>query len=58
MSFGKNMLKLGKKADGTKYAAEDLANVELDEVKKMIEAQLPNAFNSKAKKAAPKKKAK
>jgi len=53
--FGKNMLKLGKKADGTKYAAEDLANVELDEVKKMIEAQLPNAFNSKAKKAAPKK---
>jgi DNA topoisomerase-1 len=53
--FGKNMLKLGKKADGTKYAAEDLANVELDEVKKMIEAQLPNAFSSKAKKAAPKK---
>lgn len=53
--FGKNMLKLGKKADGTKYAAEDLANVELDEVKKMIEAQLPNAFNSKAKKAGTKK---
>jgi DNA topoisomerase-1 len=49
------MLKLGKKADGTKYTAEDLADVPLDDVKKMIEAQLPNAFNAKAKKAAPKK---
>ncbi len=47
--FNKKMLKLGKKADGGKYAAEDLANIELEEVKKMIEIQVPNAFAKKTK---------
>jgi len=60
--FGKKMLKLGKKADDTKYAAEELANISLDDVKKIIEAQMPDAFTKKAakkattKKAAPKEK--
>lgn len=54
--FGKKMLKLGKKADDTKYTAEDMATVSLDEVKKIIEAQVPNAFAKKTK-AAPAKKA-
>jgi DNA topoisomerase-1 len=51
------MLKLGRKADGQKYAAEDLADIELETVKKMIEEQVPNAFSKKtpAKKAAKKK---
>jgi DNA topoisomerase-1 len=55
--FGKKMLKLGKKADDTKYTSEELSSVPLDDVKKMIEAQVPNAFVKKAakKKAAPKK---
>jgi DNA topoisomerase-1 len=57
--FGKKMLKLGKKADDSKYTADDLATVSLDDVKKMIEAQVPNAFAKKtkapAKKAAAKK---
>jgi DNA topoisomerase-1 len=48
------MLKLGKKADGTKYSPEDLANVELEEIKKMIEEQVPGAFTKKTK--APAKK--
>jgi DNA topoisomerase-1 len=56
------MLKLGKKPDDTKYTAEELSSVSLDDVKKMIEAQVPDAFMKKAakktatKKAAPKKK--
>jgi len=59
--FGKKMLKLGKKADDTKYTSEELANVSLDDVKKMIEIRMPDAFVKKAakktatKQAAPKK---
>jgi DNA topoisomerase I, bacterial len=57
--FGKKMLKLAKKADDTKYTAEELATISLDEVKKMIEVQVPDAFVKKGAKkaAAPKKKA-
>ncbi len=55
--FQKKMLKLGKQADGNKHTAETLAEIELDEVKRLIEEQLPGAFTKKttAKKAAPKK---
>jgi DNA topoisomerase I len=59
--FGKKMLKLGKKSDDTKYTAAELAAISLDDVKKMIEVQMPDAFMKKAakkavtKKAAPKK---
>lgn len=54
--FGKLMIKLGRKADGEKYAAEDLTDVSLDEVKKMIVAEMPDAFTKKAtKKSATKK---
>ncbi|TAH06285.1 MAG: type I DNA topoisomerase [Sphingobacteriales bacterium] len=60
--FNKKMLKVGFKADNTKYTAEELATVSLEEVKKMIEVQVPNAFAKKgkatAKKAAAKKAAK
>jgi DNA topoisomerase-1 len=65
IKFNKKMLKLRKKADDTKYTAEELATISLDDVKQMIEAQVPNAFAKKtkaaakkapAKKAAPKKK--
>lgn len=55
--FQKKMLKLGRKADESKYTSEDLADVELDVIKAMIEAQVPGAFTKKdaKKKAAPKK---
>ncbi len=54
--FGKKMLKVTPKADKTKYTAEELATIDLDTVKKMIEEQVPDAFAKKAsKKAAPKK---
>jgi len=54
IKFNKKMLKLGRKADGTKYEAADLAGVDIETVKAMIELQLPGAFSKKAK--APAKK--
>jgi DNA topoisomerase I len=45
--FGKLMLKLGRKEDGSKYVPEDLTDVTLEEVKKMITDQMPNAFEKK-----------
>lgn len=53
--FNKKMLKMGRKADGGKYTAEELAGIDVEEVKKMIVEQVPNAFTKKAK--APAKKA-
>jgi DNA topoisomerase-1 len=52
--FGKKMLKLDKKEDGSKYTAEDIADVSLETIKKMIVAQLPDAFEKKEKKATKK----
>jgi DNA topoisomerase-1 len=54
IKFNKKMLKLGRKADGTKYEAADLAGVDIETVKAMIELQVPGAFSKKAK--APAKK--
>jgi DNA topoisomerase-1 len=55
--FGKNMLKLTGKGDKTKYTAEELATIDLEEVKKMILLQDPKAFDKKtaAKKSTAKK---
>jgi len=60
--FGKQMLKLGKNpASGEKYTPEDLKQVSLEDVKKLITEQVPDAFDAKtkakAKKAPAKKKA-
>ena len=54
LKFGKKILKLNLKADGTKYTADEAATIPLEEIKAMIAAQVPNAFGKK--KAAPKKK--
>jgi DNA topoisomerase I len=53
--FGKKMLKLDRKPNGEKYAAEDLADVDVEAIKKMIETQVPGAFSKKAAKAPAKK---
>ncbi len=53
--FGKKMLKIPKKADDTKYTAEEAATFSLDDVKKMIETEMPGAFSKKEKKTATKK---
>ncbi|MDE3214553.1 MAG: type I DNA topoisomerase [Bacteroidota bacterium] len=48
--FGKKMLKLSPKADKSKYTPEELAALPLDEVKKMIVAVEPKAFDKKGQK--------
>jgi DNA topoisomerase-1 len=55
--FGKKMIYLPKKEDGTRYTAEEGAQFSLEQVKSFIEAQIPGAFASKktAKKSAAKK---
>ncbi|MCP9235602.1 type I DNA topoisomerase [Lewinella sp. JB7] len=53
--FKKKSLKLPT-VDGKKMTREQASELSLEEVKKIIEEQVPNAFKSKAK-AAPKKKA-
>ena len=52
--FGKKMLKLGKNQEGKAYTSEQLSEITLDEVKAMIEAQEPGAFDKKTKSAASK----
>ncbi|HEX6333555.1 MAG TPA: DNA topoisomerase, partial [Flavisolibacter sp.] len=46
--FGKKMLKLGRRADGEKYTPEELSAMSLEDVKKMVETQVPGAFTKKA----------
>lgn len=59
IKFGKKIIRLPKKADDTRYTAEEAAAFTLDEVKHFIEAEVPGAFSKQkkaaAKKAAPKK---
>ncbi|WP_294263817.1 type I DNA topoisomerase [uncultured Chryseobacterium sp.] len=54
VKFGKAMFKIPKKADDTKYEADELKEVSLDEVKKWITDQDPKAFAEKKKPAAKK----
>ncbi len=56
--FKKAMLKIPKKSDDTKYDAEELKEVSLEEVKKWIVAQDPKAFEEKKKAPAKKPAAK
>ena len=57
IKFNKKLVKLPKKADDTKYASDDFKEMPLEDVKKLIESVIPNAFGKKkaAKKSAPKK---
>jgi DNA topoisomerase-1 len=55
IKFGKKPVKIPRKADDTKYTAEEAAAFSLDDVKKMIEAEIPGAFAKKGKKPAAKK---
>ncbi|TXH20754.1 MAG: type I DNA topoisomerase [Chitinophagaceae bacterium] len=55
--FNKKMLKLGRKENNDKYSSDEAKEIPLELVKKMIEAELPGAFDKKvpAKKTAAKK---
>ncbi|GGP04100.1 DNA topoisomerase 1 [Cloacibacterium rupense] len=52
--FGKAMLKIPKKEDGSKFENEELSTISLDEVKKWIVAQDKTAFAEKKKPAVKK----
>jgi DNA topoisomerase-1 len=62
IKYGKKIVKFPRKPDDSKYTAEDAAALTLDDVKKIIELEIPGAFTKKqkapAKKAAVKKAAK
>lgn len=51
IKFGKKIVKIPKKTADNKYTAEELATLSLDDVKKMIEEELPGAFGKKTAKA-------
>jgi DNA topoisomerase I len=55
--WGKKMIKIPRKADDTKYTPEEAAAFTLEDVKKMIEVEVPGAFTKKEKKKAASKKA-
>jgi DNA topoisomerase-1 len=58
VKHGKNIHKIPKKKDDSKYEADELKEVSIDEVKKWITAQDPKAFAEKKKPAAKKAPAK
>ncbi len=52
INWNKKKLNLDRNADGSKPTPEEAAKLTLEDVKKMIVAQVPGAFEKKAKKAA------
>ncbi|HEX4374946.1 MAG TPA: type I DNA topoisomerase [Puia sp.] len=46
--FGKKMMKIKGGGENGKYTADELANISLDEIKKMILSQDPKAFDKKS----------
>jgi DNA topoisomerase-1 len=55
IKFGKKTISLPRKADGTRSTAEDAASLTLEQVKKIIEDEIPDAFAKKTRPAAKKK---
>jgi len=54
IKFGKKIISVPRKADGTRSTAEDAAALTLEQVKKLIEAELPDAFTKKTRPPAKK----
>jgi DNA topoisomerase I len=55
IKFNKKKLKIANKTGSTKYTVEELAALSLEDVKKLIEVQVPSAFSKTVKKKAAKK---
>jgi DNA topoisomerase-1 len=53
VKFGKKIIKLPRKADESKYTADDLREISIEEVKNWVVAQIPNAFGKKKKEKKP-----
>ena len=54
IKFGKKIISLPKKADGTRTTAEQAAALTLEQVKTLIEAEVPEAFTKKTRPPAKK----
>lgn len=54
IKFGKKIISVPRKADGTRPTAEDAAALSLEQVKELIEAELPDAFVKKTRPPAKK----
>ncbi|MCX8020307.1 MAG: type I DNA topoisomerase [Chitinophagaceae bacterium] len=48
--WGKKLIQLPKKEDGSRYTAEEAASFTLNQVKEFIEKEIPDAFSGKTKK--------
>ena len=61
LKFGKKIISMPRKADGTRSTADDASSLTLEQVKAIIEAEVPGAFAKKtrppAKKASVRKNA-
>jgi DNA topoisomerase-1 len=53
VKFGKKIIKLPRKADESKYTADELKDISIDVVKEWVVAQIPNAFGKKKKEKKP-----
>jgi DNA topoisomerase-1 len=49
IKFGKKIISIPKKADGTRVTADEAAALTLEQVKQLIEAEVPGAFTKKSK---------
>jgi DNA topoisomerase-1 len=58
IKFGKKIISLPKKVDGTRFTADEAAALTLEQVKEFIEAELPGAFAKKTRPSAKKPSAK
>ena len=54
IKFGKKIISVPRQADGARATAEDAAALTLEQVKKLIEAELPGAFTKKTRASAKK----
>ncbi len=54
IKFGKKVINLPKRADGTRATPEDAAALTLEQVKGLIETEMPGAFSKKARPSAKK----
>lgn len=52
IKFGKKIIYIPKKADGSRATADEASAMTLEQVKKLIEAEVPGAFTKKTKPAA------
>jgi len=54
IKFGKKIISMPRKADGTRSTADEAAALTLEQVKKLIEAEMPEAFAKKTRPSAKK----